>query len=704
MSEKTNKLRVKKIDLDKGKIVIHDEIENKKRHPIIAFFLRNKLLLLLLIIISLMIFVLGLQLALSSINGVTDPNDLLTTLQMEFHDGTGDVNINGTIPFTNKKAKYNLYKKYGNIGLKDGVIFEVKTLTIGNKKVTYYSDGSAKIVNNNGSIIRVSALDNGSYGVDDKGNITNNKRVNIRIEKNVKLKDGTVIVYYSDGSAEITNDGNIIFARDGSNIQISKNNGYILKINPSGISFSKNTETFNNGVVEYYSDGTRKVTINGDEYIVRNDKDISVIEKQITFPNNNAAGLLETKTLDDGNVIKYYSDGSAEIIKKDGEKLLVRQSGDIIFRDNKLKEVIQDEIGNRIDIISTSAGDIINVFDNGEAVIEYSNGKKEYIKDNSSIKYDDNGNIKDVEGNKNEILKEVNLSNREKIIIYEDGDAVIEYKSGKKEYVFDYDNIKYNKNKVIKINGESIEEKQIKTLPDGTEVIKFTDNIYEVVEPDGNRYIINNGNILHDEDGNIEKIDTDDINDVSISTLPDGTEVIKFENNKYMIETSDHAIITGESNINYSEDGNIDNVDSGLVEDMKDAELTNETLDEITITNPTNKDLKYRLVIEETDDYSKYNMKNLPANYVKYLISVDYNANDEKYLDNNVWTIDDILEGGLKIEKNTYILYEGTIKAKSSVNIDLNLWIDYTDLTNEYQKSIFVGTIKTYAWIEKDAS
>ena len=146
---------------------------------------------------------------------------------------------------------------------------------------------------------------------------------------------------------------------------------------------------------------------------------------------------------------------------------------------------------------------------------------------------------------------------------------------------------------------------------------------------------------------------------------------------------------------------NIENIDTGLVVDMEDKDDDDEINNDITITNPTNKDLKYRLVIEETDNYSKYNVKRLPTDFVKYQVDVDYNNSTPKYLNNNIWTIGDILEGGLKIEKDTYILYEGIINAKSSVDINLSLWLDYENMTNENQNSAFIGTIKAYAWIDE---
>ena len=697
-------LRVKKIDNRKSEIVVEED--KKKKHPLLLFFFNHKLLSLMLLLFALMLIVLGLQLAISNLNGSVDPSDILTSLQMDFHDGTGDVNLNGNKPFTDDDAKRKLYEKYGNIGLKDGVILEVKTLTFSDKTVIYYSDGSAMIINKNRSIIRVSSLEDGSFGVDDNGNIKDGaKTLNVKLNNTVNLKDKTVIKYYSDGSAEITKDGKKIFVRDGSTIKLSKNNEYIIKINPSDISFLKKEKKLAHNIIKYYSDGTIKVIIDNKEYVIRNDKDIKIDGNNISFPNNNAAVVIDTKKLNDGTVVKYYSDGSAEVIKTDGEIIFVRQSGDILYNSNeRISEIIEDSIGNKIYEKDTPNGDKVIIFDDGSAVIVHSNGSKEYVDENSDIKYDENGNIKNIEETGKDNKYEVVLDDGTVITIYEDGDAVIDYPNGDKKYVNDYGDIKYDEDGNIKtINGETSNPKDKNTLPDGTIVTEFENGLIEVVEPDDDRYLVKDTDIVYDKDGNIDKINNNENKDVNKNTLPDGTIVTEFEDDdKVMIEYPDGTVIvTDKDNIKYDEDGNIEDIDTGLVVDMEDKDEDDEINNDITITNPTNKDLKYRLVIEENDNYSKYNVKRLPTDFVKYQVDVDYNNSIPKYLNNNIWTMGDILEGGLKIEKDTYILYEGIIEAKSSVNVSLSLWLDYENMTNENQNSAFIGTIKAYAWIDE---
>lgn len=701
MEYNENGLRVKKFDNKREKIVIE---ENKKNNSLITFFFKHKLLMLVILLLLLMLFVLILNFAISNLKGSIDPGDVTTSLEMDFHDGSGDVNLNGNKPFTDDDAKYKLYKKYGNIGLKDGVILEVKTLTFSNKTIIFYGDGSAMIFNQNGSIVRVSSLEDGSFGVDDDGNIKKNAKIlNVKLIRTVNLKDKTKINYYSDGSAEITVKGKKVFVRDGSTIKLSKNNSYIIKINPSGISFLKEEKKLAHNVIKYYSDGTIKVIINNKEYVIRNDKDIKIDGNNISFSNNNAASVIDTKNLKDGTIVKYYSDGSAEVVKTDGEIIFVRQSGDILYNGNeRIREIIEDNIGEKIYEKDTANGDKVLIFDDGSAIIVHPNGSKEYIDENSDIKYDKNGNIKDIEESGKDNKHEVVLKDGTVITIYEDGDAVIDYPNGDKKYVSDYDDIKFNESGNIKtINGETSNPKNKKVLPDGTLVTEFANGVIEVVEPEGDRYLIKDTDISYDKDGNINKINNKENKDEIEKILTDGTIVTEFEEDKAMIKYPDGTIIiTDKDNIKYGEDGNIIDIDNGLIVDMEDKE-DNEVDNEITITNPTNNDLKYRLVIEETEDYQKYNIKKLPADYVKYQIDINYNNSTPKYLNNNIWTIGDILEGGLKIEKDTYILYEGTINAKSSVDVNLSLWLDYEKMTNEHQNSAFIGTIKAYAWIDK---
>ena len=383
--------RVKKFDTLNNKITIEEERKNKK-----SFLLRNKKILISLLIFLLLFLILGLNLAISSLNGSSDPSSLLTSLILEFDNGTGDVNVNNRKPFTDQNAKYKLYQKYGNIGLKDGVVFEIKELVFSDGIIKFFSDKSAIIIYNDGTITRVSSLDESTYGVSEDGKIYKNaKTLKVSIYESINLKDGTSITYYSDGSAVIKRKGEVLLVRDGSNILISKEDEYIVSINPSGISFEKEKKNIKNDKITYFSDGTIVLITKNEEYVIRNDDDIFVQNDNVSFPNNNAAIKIKQIELSDKTIIKYYSDGSAMIITSTNENIMVRCSGDIIIntKENIIKEITQDEIGNKIYEKKTPNGDTIIIFDDGSAVIKYKDGTSEYVKDSSNIKYDESGNI-----------------------------------------------------------------------------------------------------------------------------------------------------------------------------------------------------------------------------------------------------------------------------------------------------------------------
>ena len=43
-----------------------------------------------------------------------------------------------------------------------------------------------------------------------------------------------------------------------------------------------------------------------------------------------------------------------------------------------------------------------------------------------------------------------------------------------------------------------------------------------------------------------------------------------------------------------------------------------------------------------------------------------------------------------------YVIYDGIIGPKSTITVALSLYVDYTNLTNEYQDTGFLGTINVY--------
>ena len=694
-------------DFKEDEIVL---LEEDDRGPIATFFYRyNKFILIALFILGLLMFTIGLGLTISQFGSSTSPEYTYKTIEIDLGDGSGLINLN--TPILDDDVKQKLYNKYGNIALREGVILERETFRADGMTITYYSDGSAFVIKDDGTIMRVSALEDGSYGIDRNGKLDEKaKYLEIMQKEVIDLENGQII-YYSDGCAVITKDGKKVLVRDGSNIKLDKDKE-IIKINPSGVSYVDRVS----GNVTYFSDGTMIVVTNGEEYVIHNEKDIIINGSNITFPNDNAYGVVKNITLNDGTNIKYYGDGSALVTKNDGEKLFVRKSGDIVLNGNEyIYVIITQDRYDKINEKDIDGGKIL-IFDNGDAVIKYDDGTMDYVEDVSQIKFDDD-KITKIEGVPTEEHKDATLEDGTRVIIFDDESALIIDEDGNLTYVDDGKDIIYGSDgNISRIDGEEYDKVNTDVLPDGTKIHEFEDGTVIIEHPNGEFEKVNKDDIVYDESGNIDYIDRDPINDVGTGTLPDGSKVTDFENDMSLVENPDgSAYITDNDNIKYDDDGNIEPEEPEEVppaerpeepetpeEPEEPEEPEDPSLDDpdytFEIPNDTDKDVRYRLVLEETDDYTPFDINALPAKYVKYELLADGNYVGDSYLNQNIWEIGSELEDGLTITKNTYILYEGIVKANSVAKVDLNLWLDYANMGNDMQNRAFIGTLKAYLW------
>lgn len=84
----------------------------------------------------------------------------------------------------------------------DEVCFKIRSLILPDRKIAFYSDYSVKITYSSGKIQRVMPVNN-NYSVDEKGNINPEaKRMEIKIVKTEETNHG-LVTYYSDDSAEV---------------------------------------------------------------------------------------------------------------------------------------------------------------------------------------------------------------------------------------------------------------------------------------------------------------------------------------------------------------------------------------------------------------------------------------------------------------------------------------------------------------------
>ena len=151
-----------------------------------------------------------------------------------------------------------------------------------------------------------------------------------------------------------------------------------------------------------------------------------------------------------------------------------------------------------------------------------------------------------------------------------------------------------------------------------------------------------------------------------------------------VIETSDYIAIVPKDGILYDKDGKIEKITTDELEEEDNI---------FTITNNTDKEIKYRLVIEKSDK------TDLDVQYIRYQLQVKEKYYQAKRLDNNIWYQDNI-SNSLNIKGTNYILLDDVIEPYDTVDIRLMLWTDYETIPNSMQNKYFYGTIKVYSWIE----
>jgi hypothetical protein len=611
---KTNLFKVREIKKDK--IVVEEE---QLKHPILLFFKRH--------ITLLTIFM--------SIAGVSTVGaGLAITISLVKNTGDFDITyISGSDKITTNDSDEEEVEKelLGDIAIKDGIVLVTKKfITKKGDVVTYYSDGTSLIVTSNGKIKRVVAKDDGSYAIDENGKVDSNTIAKIVTSETNTLDDGTVITYYSDGSAEITKDKLTIFIRDSKNIDFNlyTTNQMFNKVLPSGVSIPKENKKLNSYKYTEFLDGTILIEKDNEKYIVHNKEDVKLTEESFTFPNNNNHTIKNSKTYDDGNTIDYYNDGSAIITDQKGNKVSIRKSGDINIVSNKVFEIYPSKVAYAVSKVNSPDGKVVTYYDNASAIIQKSDNTKEYIEDNSLIKYDISKNISSIPENK---------------------------------------------------SNQNIQ----KTLPDGTQITSFTNDKVQVIEPNGSDYIVNLEDLKYDISGNIEKPKSS-----SKTSKVTSSEAINSET------SSETTSKTSGSGKGYASgvlpDGDLDMTEAKNEWNYSKSLETSE----FKITNKNKHAKRFRIVIEEIDDYSKFNTVSIKTKDHEAAYYVNYRATFGNTI-TSATRLSDVKDTN-DTDKNTYVIYEGILGAKSELRVSVVLYIDYEPLDNSFQNKAFIGTIKLY--------
>ena len=426
---RTNIFKVKEKDEQRKRIVIEEE---KTKNPFLLFFRRHRMVFLLIIgtiiILSLLVSV---GFAFSILRGSND-------YDISYVEGGDKINSNNDPSIKDEDIKKDLL---GEESRAIGIVVLVKTvMSSSGDVISYYTDGTAIIVGANGKTYRVFPLKNGNYGVDDNGKVNSNA-TKIYVESTTTtLSDGTIITYYTDGTAKVELKGETIFVRDSNNVKMDNGSTFVSAA-PSGVSLTKNISKGNTGSFIEFTDKSTYVSLDNTKYIVNRNKEVSMRDGNISFDKNNSFGVLGEKTYKDGNTITVFENGAAIIKDKKGNVIYVKKSGDILLKSKSLYEISPNDYGYSMSTVRCGDGKNVTYYDNGSAVITYPDGSRAYVSDSDTILYDNQKNIVSNPDGAGKVSEKITV----------DGDKVYNFSNGKSQvmesdgssYVVDTDKLTF---------------------------------------------------------------------------------------------------------------------------------------------------------------------------------------------------------------------------------------------------------------------
>ncbi len=427
---KTNIFKLKEKNDNSRKIIIE---EDKTKNPLLLFFKRHKTIFLLIIgTIIILSLLTSVGFAFSLLRGSND-------YDISYVDGSDKINSNNDPSIKDDDIKKDLL---GEEARDEGVVVLVESfMTSSGDIVDYYTDGTSVIVKSIGKIYRVFPKNDGSYGVDKDGKIDSDVKKILVESSTSTLSDGTVISYYTDGTAKVELKSKTIFVRDSNNIK-TENGNLFINTAPSGVALGKSIQKN----ATQYTDKSTYIIVGGKKYIVNKNKDVTVDGENVLYDIYNSFSVIGEKTYKDGNTITVFSNGSAIITDKKGNTLYVKKSGDILLKSKKLYEISPNDYGYSMSIINCSDGKKVIYYDNGSAVIINKDNSREYIEDSDDIIYDSQKNIITSPDFSKMVSEKVTTS----------GDKVYNFDNGKSEviqsdgssYIVDTDKL------IFKSNGE----------------------------------------------------------------------------------------------------------------------------------------------------------------------------------------------------------------------------------------------------------
>lgn len=585
---KTNLFKVR--EKKAKKIIIEEE---RLKNPFLLFFKRyGKSILISGIMIAICLLLISTGLAFSLFRGSND-------YDITYIEGDEIINSNNNPEIDDEDVKDELL---GEIAKADGIVLQTKTfMSSQGDVISYFTDGTSIVVQSNGKIYRISSNKNGGYGIDKNGEVNETAKKILVESTTTTLKDGTIITYYSDGTAKVEHNTQTFFIRNSDNIKID-NGSSLNTLKPSGVAPIRETTKVGASIVKTFTDGTTLLVVGAEKYIINKNTEVTITENEITYSKQNIFAALSEKTYADGNIITHFDNGSAIITEPNGNITYVKKSGDLKLKEKKLYEIYPNEKVTSRKTFNVAGDQKVTYFDNGAAVIINSDKTREYVEDSDDIIYDDNKNIT----SNPETSKQI--SERETI-------------KGEKAYNFE--------------NGKS-----------------------QVMRKDGTSYIIDT-----------EKLDFKPESDIGDGTDKDDKEEPDVDEDNSEMEDPGEGIVISEVETDPKENSNMQ---------------TNK----FTIQNNSNEVKSLRITIEEVKNYAKYNTDRLPPRFVKFQATIGNNYVPAITLTDNTW-IDE--EG-----RENYIIYDGIILPKQTLEVAILLYVNYAPLDNSYQNKGFIGTIRVY--------
>ena len=471
------------------------------------------------------------------------------------------------------------------------------------------------------------------------------------ISGNNSLTDETAKNIFNNNNNSFKNKGEVLlvnkieqsgftikFFSDGTALKISKDNSTVIRIN-----------SLENGNYGIGKDGI--VSSNAYTSIVK-------ITKTVDYP---------------WGKVTYFSDGSAEVTNSKMD-LFVRDSND----------VLENYISNNKVTYLKESKNIGNIKLN-----YYYDGTIEVIKNNKSfvVRDEDDLNITNMNvtfknNNQAEIYSTKKMDDGKIIDFYTDGGAII--RDGSRTLsVRKSNSIVIKNNKIFEIVDNIYVEVSKKTdnvtyyTNGGAVINKFNGETLYIPENSDIKYK-NNPNNISNIDGKKEKLSKE---------KNIGSENVKNFENTAVVTTDKYIAI-------------VEPIDSVIYDDLGKIKTSEENSDEkdpskeFTITNNTNKTLKYRVVIEKSARTT------LDVAYIRYQLSANDKYIGPAKLDNNIWKNDNVFKE-LNIKGTNYILIDSTIEPYDTDRIKLMLWTDYDTIPNSQMNKYFYGTIRLYAWTEE---